>query len=70
VVDSGVVNSSSTQTSSYAHTTALSMSFAAMRSVSLGCSVQRYSQQGGDIYRIRYSGHSFDCYGNFTLNPN
>jgi hypothetical protein len=62
-------NSSSTQASSYGHSTTLAMSFAALRSVSLGCSVQRYSQ-GGDIYRIRYSGHSFDCYGNFTLNPN
>lgn len=54
------------QFSSYYHATTLSMDYAAMRSLSLGCSYMRYTQ-GQDVYRLKYTGNSIDCNANFTI---
>lgn len=51
---------------SYYHASTISMDYAAMRSLSLGCSYQRYSQ-GKDVYRRLYHGNSIDCNANFTI---
>lgn len=54
-------------TSSYNHTASLGLEYAALRSLSMGCSYQRYSQ-GADVYRLyRYHGNSVDCNANFTI---
>jgi hypothetical protein len=65
---SGALDPNSNSYSSYGHTTSLSLDYAALRSVVLGCSVQRYTQ-GHDLYRLKYSGNSIGCNARFTINP-
>lgn len=65
-VNTGLNSSVSKVYGSYYHATALSMDYQALRSLSLGCSYQRYSQ-GQDIYRRKYTGNSVDCNANFTI---
>jgi len=54
---------------SYNHVLTFGLNYAALRSVRLGCSYQRYSQGADGVYHIKYSGDSVDCSVNFTLNP-
>lgn len=51
---------------SYYHATTIAMDYQALRSLSLGCSYQHYSQ-GQDVYRRKYQGNSVDCNANFTI---
>lgn len=53
-------------TGSYYHATTIAMDYQALRSLSFGCSYQRYSQ-GVDVYRRKYTGNSVDCNANFTI---
>jgi hypothetical protein len=46
----------------------LSLDYAALRSVLLGCSFQK-NDQTRDLYRLRYSGHTVACNARFTINP-
>lgn len=61
-----VVAQGSEATSSYNHTASIGLEYAALRSLNLGCSYQRYSQ-GADVYRRQYHGNSVDCNANFTI---
>ncbi|MBI2733645.1 MAG: hypothetical protein HYX44_10200 [Aquabacterium sp.] len=65
-VQSSLNDSISKAYGSYYHATSFSMDYQALRSLSLGCSYQRYSQ-GADVYRRKYTGNSVDCNANFTI---
>jgi hypothetical protein len=68
LISSGVnFSQGSDATSSYNHTSSVGIEYAALRSLSMGCSYQRYSQ-GVDAYRPKaYHGNSVDCNANFTI---
>lgn len=66
LVDGGVSPSQVDVFGSYFHGTTISAEYAPMRSLTLGCSYQRYSQ-GKDAYRLQYHGNSVDCNANFTI---
>lgn len=61
-----VYSSDASTTGSYYHATTIAMDYQALRSLSFGCSYQRYSQ-GVDVYRRKYTGDSVDCNANFTI---
>lgn len=61
-------SSTSLSTASYNHSTTLALDYSMLRSISLGCSYEKYSQ-GLDSYRLKYSGYSVGCNANFTINP-
>jgi hypothetical protein len=59
----------STSVKSYNRVLTFGLDYAALRSLRLGCSYQRYSQGADGLYHLKYSGNSIDCSANFTLNP-
>lgn len=54
------------QSNSISHVTTLGLNYAATRSVSLGCSYQKYNQTAG-AGRVAYDGHSVDCSASLTI---
>jgi len=62
-------NENSSSVSSYNRVLTFGLDYAALRSLRLGCSYQRYSQGADGLYHLKYSGNSIDCSANFTLNP-
>jgi len=68
--DASSSNSFGSQTvGSYNHVASVGLSYDVLRSVSLGCNYQRYSQGADILYHLKYSGREFDCTASFTLNP-
>ncbi len=63
---SAVLGTDSSVTGSYYHASTIAVDYQALRSLSLGCTYQRYSQ-GQDAYRRLYHGNSVDCNANFTI---
>lgn len=53
-------------TGSYNHNTSISVDYAVLRSLTMGCGFTKYIQ-GADAYRVAYHGQTIDCNANFTI---
>src|SRR6185437_976493 len=54
-------NSGSPNYASYNHALTLGLEYAALHSMTFGCSYQRYSQGADVIYHVKYNGNSIEC---------
>lgn len=64
--DGTVVDEGNVQRNSHFSEVSLAADYAAMRSLKLGCNVSRY-EQTADFFRRAFTGHTYGCNANFTL---